>query len=601
MPRALVRRRWLFGLLAGLLLPTLCFAGEYGFLQITVKKTNSKHTTMVHLHVSGLKFAEFSHSLSTSTPLVKDVTKNVLAKGKSTPITSNYGALQSDCEFDFTIKFSLNGKSWIDLGSYRAPNSSVAASLPIGLCDDVLCSGDAEVAKELKKLEDERWARSVEAVGKWLQDAVDREKQQARAQAQRIKSERDPPPRDEGLVERVEELRGDVALAETPAPDDGAPPTLESEWDARIAQAVESGATDRVLADIESQERFYAECLNAGANTQYYCAHFGGLGWIAATADALAIAYSADPAAVAEHIKGRVVGSDSVGKLESALATTAEAKFRLQAAIDAKRAEEKLQSVLSVARTGAAFSPLNDVLDLCELVSGREFCAPGGRRLGADERLLAAVGVIVGNRMAWEQATGDLRKALFADFKNGESITKAAEAIAAHIDELDANSFRHIFVGEFESTAGYTQIISGMHTHDAVEALLSQWRLDGRTMEIVSTDVRADFLLPRREGMVLKYTDAQGVSVYRFPESVFPKDTFRFNNAVVPGLKEKVRGAKSIFPLTWNNEKIVDALVSVKNTGARVEKDIYRGAVDGVEILVYAPNGKIKTGYPLLK
>jgi hypothetical protein len=600
MPGTLVLCRWLFGLLAGILLPALCFAGEYGYLQITVKGTNPAHQTNVRLQVgSRPNFAKFSHSLSK--PLVQDVTKDVLAKGKSTPITSDYGALQSGCEFDFTIEFSLDRNSWIPLGSYHAPSRSVATSLPIGLCEDVLCSGNARVAKELKRLEDERWARSVEAVRKWLQDAVDRDKEQTRAETQRIKAERDPPPKDDGLNDRIEELRGDVALAETPEPDDASPFTLESEWDARITQAVESGSTERVLADIESQERFYAECLNAGGSTQYYCAHFGGLGWIAATADALAIAYSTDPTAVAEHIRSRVIGADSARKLESAVATAAEAKFRLQAAIDAKRAEERLQSVVSVARTGAAFSPLNDVLDLCELVTGHEFCAPGGRRLGANERLLAAVGVIIGNRAAWEQASGDLRKALFADFKNGESITKAAEAIAAHIDELDANSFRHIFVGEFASAAGYTQIISGMHTHDAVEALLSQWRLEGRTMEIVSTDVRADFLLPRREGMVLKYTDAQGVSVYRFSESVFPKDTFRFNNAVVPGLKEKVRGAKSIFPLTWNNEKIVDALVSVKNTGARVEKDIYRGAVDGVEILVYAPNGKIKTGYPLLK
>src|SRR5690606_1683249 len=144
--------------------------------------------TNVRLQVgSRPNFAKFSHSLSK--PLVQDVTKDVLAKGKSTPITSDYGALQSGCEFDFTIEFSLDRNSWIPLGSYHAPSRSVATSLPIGLCEDVLCSGNARVAKELKRLEDERWARSVEAVRKRLQDAVDRDKEQTRAETQRIKAE----------------------------------------------------------------------------------------------------------------------------------------------------------------------------------------------------------------------------------------------------------------------------------------------------------------------------------------------------------------------------------------------------------------------------
>jgi hypothetical protein len=57
--------------------------------------------------------------------------------------------------------------------------------------------------------------------------------------------------------------------------------------------------------------------------------------------------------------------------------------------------------LLVVGQAGASFTPMGDVLDLCEVVSGREACLPGGRDLGVYERVAAGLGTVVGNRHVW--------------------------------------------------------------------------------------------------------------------------------------------------------------------------------------------------------
>ena len=79
-----------------------------------------------------------------------------------------------------------------------------------------------------------------------------------------------------------------------------------------------------------------------------------------------------------------------------------------------KASEEGLDEVLAASddvmqnlvyaglRVGVGFIPVvGTLLDFCELVTGTEFCMPGGRELSAFERSMAGVGLLAGNGALW--------------------------------------------------------------------------------------------------------------------------------------------------------------------------------------------------------
>jgi hypothetical protein len=51
--------------------------------------------------------------------------------------------------------------------------------------------------------------------------------------------------------------------------------------------------------------------------------------------------------------------------------------------------------LIDLAKIGVSFTPLGDVLDLCEAVTGWESCNPAGRTLTPGERVIAAAGLLV--------------------------------------------------------------------------------------------------------------------------------------------------------------------------------------------------------------
>jgi hypothetical protein len=78
----------------------------------------------------------------------------------------------------------------------------------------------------------------------------------------------------------------------------------------------------------------------------------------------------------------------------------------------AKQSEEFWNSVASTARTGVAFTPLNDIADFCEAVTGRVFCRAEGEPLTDSQRFLAVIGIIAGSRVVWEGLSDSLKVSL---------------------------------------------------------------------------------------------------------------------------------------------------------------------------------------------
>ena len=56
----------------------------------------------------------------------------------------------------------------------------------------------------------------------------------------------------------------------------------------------------------------------------------------------------------------------------------------------------------TAAQIGLGFTPVGDVLDACEAITGLEGCNPAGEQLTTFQRVLAGVGTVVGSRKFWE-------------------------------------------------------------------------------------------------------------------------------------------------------------------------------------------------------
>lgn len=66
-----------------------------------------------------------------------------------------------------------------------------------------------------------------------------------------------------------------------------------------------------------------------------------------------------------------------------------------------------------ISRLVVAFTPLNDFVDFCEIVTGRNFCLPDQRLLSTSERGFTAIGLFIGTGNFWrgigEKITGGMR------------------------------------------------------------------------------------------------------------------------------------------------------------------------------------------------
>ena len=94
--------------------------------------------------------------------------------------------------------------------------------------------------------------------------------------------------------------------------------------------------------------------------------------------------------------------------------------------------------------TAVEFSPLGDVKDACELVTGWENCNPNGRTLTLKERALSGAGLLIGSGAMWRRA-GDLVQGAAGCTLSGLSVRagipcklakRAANALSEALEEV---------------------------------------------------------------------------------------------------------------------------------------------------------------------
>jgi hypothetical protein len=587
------------------LITSFADAGDYGLLQLSVSVPNANHRTNVKIKLSGKTFASISHSQNA--PIKLSISSDFLAQGKNTPLSSDYGELASDCQFDFTIQYSLDGTQWVSLGTYTAPSTTVKGVLPIGLCDGEICSSNADVAKKIEVIQQQKWKVAGEAIKKWLEDSIRKEAQDLEAQRGQLEQQHSPKPNDEPLLSEIDDLTDDLSSQDMIEIE---PPTLEDPntvLEERIADAVSAGSVDTLVNQLSTEEKFYKACLAGDTTTQYYCQHYGGMGWIVAASDAISAALSVDPGAAMDKLYSHIYGTNTRSSLESRAAALADFKFKIQTAKDAKRARDIMENLASAARTGVSFTPIGDVMDMCEAITGKEFCSPQGKDLLPEQRFLAILGTIISNRSTLEPISNEIKEAIRVAFDNPEPLIKAVEKIAANSSDFDKGGITHVLFGEFEDVKGITKIKSGMHTEDAVQSLMARWDKQGVSFSLQEVDSIADIPTNRIKGTTLyRYETESGVILYKIPDDYYFNTQARSNSTVpifVDGIKTgEIQGAKTIYPKKWGADTIADSWIDIKKNTRNTPGEIiteHKGTYNGIPVFLRTnENGVMKSGYP---
>lgn len=406
-----------------LLSPCFTFAGDFGFLQVVVLEVNPRHSTAVSLWINNTKAVSFSHS--TNLPIVVDIYGGLLANGKSTKMKSDYGQLASDCEFSFKISYSMDKNSWIDLGTYKAPTNSVQTDLPIGFCDGVVCSSNSEIQKRIKEIEAARWKQAGQAVKDWLANAEKQQQQQYQTLKEKIAREKAAQKVKLNLDSEVQKISQETVEQESwkaPADETPSASTESQNLDSVIAQAMENSTVDQVIQRNAQDEKFLEGCLNGSVSTQYLCDKYGGMGWIGSAAEAIAIGLSTNSVEANQELENRILDPSTRESLTAAAEKRCEMRNRIQHVLEVKRSEAIWNKVANAARVGIAFSPLNDITDFCEAVTGRVMCLPSGEYLTGTQRFFAVVGIIAGNRMLWQEMTAEAKVILLGDKATAEYV-----------------------------------------------------------------------------------------------------------------------------------------------------------------------------------
>lgn len=79
------------------------------------------------------------------------------------------------------------------------------------------------------------------------------------------------------------------------------------------------------------------------------------------------------------------------------------------------------KALAKAAKEGLRFTPAGDIVDFCELTTGREYCDPDGKELTRWEMIAAGLGLFAGNRRIWSELSSKLL---------GKQIFEEVEAVA---------------------------------------------------------------------------------------------------------------------------------------------------------------------------
>lgn len=570
-------------------------AGNLGQLKVEIIQTNSAHRTPVKLRMNGVEIGSFSHSTKNVT---MNISSNHLKNGQQTPLQSNYGSLQEGCSFQYVLSFSFDGGQWIRLGQYNAPTEQVNTTIPLGLCDGKLCSGDGSIAAQLKRMEEIRWQKNKEELRKWLEDVFEKERIAFEESKRRALE-----------VADAKETTVDVNI-EVPEAEPGSNNSGNGVEENPVATAtdVESVVNEVMLEEdrIEAQRTMdlLKSCQSMSSYGQYICSQYGGLGWLGAAAEGLAYGQMAEKGLLTqEQINQKILSKEALGRykisgqIEKQAILLSEIERKKQSAVYARH----LKTIREIAVNGGRFAPLvGDGIDIYETIYGID--ASNGSQLDGTQRFFAALGMIGGNRALWEELSAEIKMALMAGKGNdARSLAAIADKIASMSNIFDSKGVGHVLFGETKLVDGVTKIKSGLHSESAVQALIKEWEAQGLKSRVIDVKSYSDFSKELRSGEdILRYQAPNGVIAYQFPQDRFINERIAYNN--VASLDGKVaRGAKTVFPAGWDEQKILNSIEESYNKGVPNARGRAH-SVGGVSIQVgVGPDSdRIITGFPKL-
>jgi hypothetical protein len=365
------------------------FASPIGYLKIRNPGQNKAHSTLVTLKVNGKAVLNFSHASENDATLETSISSDVLARGHNTTLLSDYSQLQKGCIFDFRIYFSLDRQIWIDLGMYRAPSNSVVASLPIGICEDgQICSSNPMVKNQIeaaKRAQAERDRQNLEAIKSWFNQMYENEllaKKASENKIAEIDNAKDfTEDNFDAQIQEFEDSYRNSTIAE-----DSSPEQLDSKITFQNISQETQQITDKILNTIPTslKQSFEEQGIPIELAVSY--------GWIYAAAVGIKMIQTGTSSKLDENL---LTNLNKLGAWEKSSYFGA----YVDSHKEGLRGVKYWSQAAELGNLGLRMSPYGDLIDFCEALTGREMCIPNRNPLSSNDRMLAAVGIIVGNRM----------------------------------------------------------------------------------------------------------------------------------------------------------------------------------------------------------
>ncbi|RKH21794.1 hypothetical protein D7X74_00230 [Corallococcus sp. CA047B] len=180
-------------------------------------------------------------------------------------------------------------------------------------------------------------------------------------------------------------------------------------------------------------------------------------------------------------------------------------------------------AAVEVGRFAVGFTPVGDVLDLCEAVTGRKFCLPNGEELSTEERIASGLGVVIGSGAFWHGVmaiapaagrVGKILDNLVLDLGATEARflrARIGDNAMSHLEELTGKQIKHLadtygdkFVTDFASTVGG----GAMNKVVGLDIFLTIWNPRVRDTLIKKNMGGSARSLPSMKGMILEEVQA---------------------------------------------------------------------------------------------
>jgi hypothetical protein len=539
----------------------------YGSIQIRVIKPNPEHNTFVSMRLNGLGFVGFSHALTGN--LNTAVLGKFLARSSAgvTPISTDYSGLQAGCEFDYLVYFVMaSGGQSIFLGQYHAPTQTMATTIPLAICHDKnqLCSADSQIQKSLD-LEIQRAAdrQRINTYNQWKRKWDARQADLSRSEANSQKaiaalaaSTETETSRPLTQVEsELTALEDEIDIARKAEPTASVP---SSQTEAP-AQLTDTGIDQNLyeIADKAQQDR--VERLIQDALEEHLITPDLAMFYRDAAATS---AFFADVSA--NHLAELNCNGD--WRRSECLS----AKLSLDSAEFAEQNLTRWSTLGEIAGSGFRALPVfGDMIDGCEAVLALEGCRMEGRKLEPWEQGLAALGVVVGSGEAYRKLVK--RNPWLGDFLNIEAVKL--------LEHWEPKTLEHVIVGDLHRYPnGRVAITGGLHTSHGLEQFIAKGGAAPTRDVVAENGVR-----------VVSWVESAGAISMSSLDNVM--------KVLIDGVKQPT---KTLFPPTWNVNKVVEAIHGIAARCANAN-GVCIETVEGVTIKVAKKNNLVKTAFPLLE